>query len=44
MKFARDIKKEIENQGHVVIPEGYATGEAYEKWLYEAEGSEAQGE
>lgn len=40
IKFATEIMKEIEARGNVRIPEGYVTGEAFEKWMYELEEQE----
>lgn len=35
IKFAVDIISEIEKRGAIVVPDGYVTGEAFERWLYE---------
>jgi hypothetical protein len=35
VKMAKDIIKDIENRGKISVPDGYVTGEAFEKWLYE---------
>ena len=35
IKMAKDIIKDIENRGQISVPDGYITGEAFEKWLYE---------
>lgn len=35
IKYADDIIKEINNRGTIQIPENSATGEEFEKWLYE---------
>lgn len=35
IKMAKDIIKEIEHKGKISVPNGYVTGEAFEKWLYE---------
>lgn len=34
IKYANEIAKEIEERGEIQIPDGYVTGEEYEKWLY----------
>lgn len=33
IKFAKDIIEEIKKRSSVTIPNGYVTGEAFEKWL-----------
>lgn len=33
IKFAKDIIKKIQKRGSVTIPNGYVTGESFEKWL-----------
>ena len=35
IKFADEIVKEIKERGQIQIPDGYVTGEDYEKWLYD---------
>ena len=33
IKYADEIVKEIEGRGEIQIPDGYVTGEEFEKWL-----------
>lgn len=33
IKYVTEIAKELEERGEIQIPEGYITGEAFEKWL-----------
>lgn len=33
IKYANQIIKEIEERGHIQVPNGYVTGEEFEKWL-----------
>ena len=33
IKYANQIIKEIEERGQIQVPNGYATGEEFEKWL-----------
>lgn len=33
MKLAKDVIKDMRKRGSVSIPEGYVTGESFEKWL-----------
>ena len=33
IKYANEIAKEIEERGEIQVPDGYVTGEEYEKWL-----------
>lgn len=40
IKFAKDIISEIETRGSVEVPNGYVTGEAFEKWMYEEDAEE----
>ena len=35
IKFATDIINEIKARGSINVPQGYITGEAFEKWLYQ---------
>ena len=35
MKYADEIAKEIEERGQIKVPDGYVTGEEFEKWLRE---------
>ena len=35
IKLADEIVKEIKERGQIQIPDGYVTGEEYEKWLYD---------
>ena len=34
IKYTDKIAKEIEERGEIQVPEGYVTGEEFEKWLY----------
>lgn len=33
IKYADEIVKEIEERGQIQVPNGYVTGEEFEKWL-----------
>lgn len=35
IKFAVEIVEDIKKRGNIEVPEGYVTGESFEKWLYE---------
>lgn len=33
IKYATEITKEITKRGQIQVPDGYVTGEEFEKWL-----------